>query len=366
MRIGIFAILPLIFCGRTDLPYSTKTVFAENESAKRISNWSTEDLFRSSNGRVRTNAILVLYRGRIVLEVYASEFDENSLQPTWSISKFLLNGVVGRAVVQGKIDLDHPVRDYLIRSGNSLPKELKVKDLLFFSSGIDWKESYELNPFDSDVLEILYGHGNSDMARYISEKSFSGKPGEKVSYSSGDSNLLSAVAAARLGKNFPEEFFRSIGIRSFVWETDGQGTPVASSYAYLSARDLAKIGEFYIREGWENSSRTLPKDWIKTTFKKLNSEKPLPWYFSSLPFPSMGGHVYLNRKKGSDSEILFRALSDDSFFASGHWGQYLIVDPKKDLVVVRLGNDRLGRFPIREFLERLLPILESASDVKSQ
>lgn len=351
-----------------DLPYSTKTLSAENdrlEQLEQLAGWATENLFQTSNGRIRTNTILVQYKGRIILEVYSSEFNENSLQPTWSISKFLLNSALGLAVAQGKVDLDHPVRDYLIRSGNSLPKELKVRDLLFFVSGIDWREGYELNPFRSDVLEILYGHGNSDIARYVFQKEFSHPSGEKVSYSSGDSNLLSAVIAERSGKNFPEEFFRSIGIRSFVWEVDGQGVPIASSYVYLSARDLAKVGEFYIQEGWKHSSRTLPKDWIATTFKKHDVEKPLPWYLSWLPFPSMGGHVYLNHTKGSDSEILFQGLSSDSFFASGHWGQYLIVDPRKDLVVVRFGNDRLGRFPIREFLERLLPLLESRGDQKN-
>ncbi|TGL71328.1 hypothetical protein [Leptospira kmetyi] len=76
----------------------------------------------------------------------------------------------------------------------------------------------------------------------------------------------------------------------------------------------------------------------------------------------MGGHVYWNYKKGSDSEILFQVLSSDSFFASGHWGQYSIVDPQKELVVVRFGNDRLGRFPMREFLERLLPLLDTGGD----
>ncbi|AYV56616.1 hypothetical protein EFP84_14690 [Leptospira kmetyi] len=58
------------------------------------------EFFRSSNGRIRTNAILVKYKERIVLESYSSEFDENSLQPTCSIRKFLLNGALARAVAQ--------------------------------------------------------------------------------------------------------------------------------------------------------------------------------------------------------------------------------------------------------------------------
>ncbi|TGK01087.1 class C beta-lactamase-related serine hydrolase [Leptospira semungkisensis] len=345
-------------CGRETFPYSARIQVADGEALQSLSRWSTEGLFRESNGKVRTNAILVLHKGKICVEAYFSEFGPETLHPTWSISKFLLNGALAEAVTSGKVNLDDPVQSYLGNNNVFFAENLKVKDLLFFASGLDWKERYEWAPVNSDILEILYGSAHSDMIGYISKLGFSYKPGENVAYSSADSNLLSAVLSKASGKDFPVRFFKSVGIDSFVWEKDGKDIPVASSYAYLSARDLAILGRFYIEEGWGSPSGLFPKNWINDTFHEHSSSKKRPWYLSWLPLPPMGGHVYLNRFDSDPGKPFFSSLSEDSFFASGHWGQFLIVDPKKDLVIVRFGNDRGGRFPMKDFLNRLLPILQ--------
>ncbi|TGK05106.1 class C beta-lactamase-related serine hydrolase [Leptospira langatensis] len=362
MRVFLFSFLfgfLFLSCGRETLPYSTKFLETGEGSLHSLARWSTEELFRESKGRVRTNAILVLHKGKIRMEAYFSEFGPETLHPTWSISKFLLNGALAEAIASGKMELDGSVVDYLKDPNVSFRKDLKVKDLLFFASGLDWKERYEWAPLDSDILEILYGDARSDIARYISKLGFSYEPGEHVAYSSGDSNLLSAVLTRIVGKDYSDKYLRSVGIHSFVWETDGKEVPIASSYAYLSARDLAHLGEFYIREGWgQHPSGLFPKDWIADTFRVHDPRKHRPWYLSWLPFPPMGGHVYVNRFDSVTDKLFFANLSADAFFASGHWGQYMVVDPKLDLVVVRFGNDRGGKFPMKDFIDRLLPGLE--------
>ena len=348
-----------------NFPYSSYTIhFDEKEEIISLSKWATEIQFQSNKSKIRTNAILVIHDGKTILETYSSGFGPKTLHPTWSISKFLLNGAVGQATALGKLDLEKPVQFYLPKSTLSNPEELKVKHLLFFASGIDWKERYEWAPFNSDILEILYGEGNRDIADYISKLKYSHVPGDKISYSSGDSNLLSAVLSS-VQKDFPEFYFKRIGIESYVWERDGKGVPVASSYAYLSARDLAKIGLLYSEEISGNPSGIFPKDWISKTFQIYDLKSKRAWYLDALRIPSMGGHVYLNRFSPDSEDLFYPGLSSVSFFASGHWGQYMIVDPEKKLVVVRLGNDRGARFPMREFLDRLLPILNEKEHGKS-
>ncbi|WP_125172184.1 serine hydrolase domain-containing protein [Leptospira haakeii] len=347
-----------------NFPYSSYTIhFDENVEILSLSKWATEVQFQSNKSRIRTNAILVIQDGKTILEAYSSEFGPKTLHPTWSISKFLLNGAVGQAVALGKLDLEKPVQFYLHKSILSNSEELKVKHLLFFASGIDWKERYEWAPFNSDILEILYGEGNRDIADYICKLKFYNVPGEKISYSSGDSNLLSAVLSS-VEKDFPEFYFKRIGIESYVWERDGSGVPVASSYAYLSAKDLAKIGLLYSEEISGNPSGIFPKDWISKTFRIYDHKSKRPWYLDMLRLPSMGGHVYLNQFSPDPKDLYYPGLSPESFFASGHWGQYMIVDPKKKLVVVRLGNDRGARFPMREFIDRLLPVLNKMEQRK--
>ncbi|TGM96164.1 serine hydrolase domain-containing protein [Leptospira dzoumogneensis] len=362
----VWLLLLLFFgvCSKVDFRYSAYTVhFAEKEEIISLSKWATEGQFQTSSSKIRTNAILVIQDGKTILEAYSSGFGPITLHPTWSISKFLLNGAVGQAVALGKLDLEKPVRSYLPKYSVSNSEELKVKHLLFFASGIDWKERYEWAPVNSDILKILYGEENKDIADYISKLKFSHVPGEKISYSSGDSNLLSAVLNS-VEKNFPEVYFKRIGIGSYIWERDGKGVPVASSYVYLSARDLAKIGLLYSGEISGKPSGIFSKDWIPKTFRIYDLKSKRPWYLDTLRIPSMGGHVYLNRFSPDSEELYYPELSTDSFFASGHWGQYMVVDPEKKLVVVRLGNDRGARFPMREFLDRLLPIINEKDQGK--
>ncbi|WP_165782605.1 serine hydrolase domain-containing protein [Leptospira neocaledonica] len=365
----VWPILLIFFGGCTkaeNFPYSAYTVhFNEKQEIISLARWATEGQYQTNNSKIRTNAILVIQNGKIILETYSSGFGPKTLHPTWSISKFLLNGAVGQAVALGKLDLEKPVRFYLQKFPISNLGELKVKHLLFFASGIEWKERYEWAPFNSDILEILYGEGNRDITDYISKLKFSHVPGEKISYSSGDSNLLSAVLSS-VENNFPEMYFKRTGISLYVWERDGKGIPVASSYAYLSARDLAKIGLLYSDEISGRSSGIFPKDWISKTFRIYDLKSKRPWYLDTFRIPSMGGHVYLNRFSPDSEDLYYPQLSPRSFFASGHWGQFLVVDPEKKLIVIRLGNDRGSKFPIREFLDRLLSILNKSDSGKLQ
>ncbi|TGK22415.1 class C beta-lactamase-related serine hydrolase [Leptospira fluminis] len=315
-------------------------------------------------GSVRTNAVYAERNGESIAEFYAEDFGPDHLQPLWSVSKFLLNTVTGMAVRDGKVDLNSPVILYLPELKPQLPANLTVRHLLFHASGAEWKEGYEWNPFRSDVLAMLYGPGKEDHALFVSKRHFD--PGRSVKYSSGDSNLLSAVLSSvyRWEGGFPKVFFERMEIRSYAWETDEKGVPVGSSYAYLSPKDLAKIGGVYLKNGMYGSRRIFPENWIAETSRPFVAEKSLAFPLSLLPIPSMGGHLYANRKRGSADDPLFEFLSRDAVFGSGHWGQSLVIDPEKKLVLVRFGNDRLGRFWAPEFAKKLLQSLDTGSGKK--
>ncbi|EQA38219.1 beta-lactamase [Leptospira inadai serovar Lyme str. 10] len=355
----LFSLLAMIVlfsahCGRAYEFPSYNIVYSKNLNLQAAATEAVRSIPEEAHGRIQTNAIYVLSNGEAVLEAYGNGFDPKHLQPLWSISKFLLNAVSGMAVLEGKLDLSSPVAVYLPELESALPKTLTVKDLLYHASGGDWKEGYEWNPFKSDVLAMLYGIGKDDHAAYVSTKSF--RPGLSVKYSSGDSNLLSAVLASIYKREggFPKVFFERMEVKEYVWETDSKGVPVGSSYAYLTPKDLAKIGELYIHRGLYKGKRIFSETWPRETSGPFPNETALPFPLSYLPIPSMGGHLYSNRKRGTPEIPVFEFLSGNSIFGSGHWGQSLIIDPDRKLVIVRFGNDRLGRFPMKDFAKKIL------------
>ncbi|EQA44369.1 beta-lactamase [Leptospira broomii serovar Hurstbridge str. 5399] len=343
-----------VHCGGASESPSYNLVYTKNIKFQEAATEAVRNIPEETHGRVQTNAIYVLSNGESVLEAYGNGFDPKHLQPLWSISKFLLNTVAGMAVLEGKLDLSLPVAGYLPELESILPKTLTVKDLLYHASGGDWKEGYEWNPFRSDVLAMLYGIGTDDHAAYVSTKSF--RPGLAVKYSSGDSNLLSAVLASIYEREggFPKVFFERMEIKEYVWETDSKGVPVGSSYAYLRPKDLARIGELYIHNGLHKGKRIFSETWMRETSGPFPKETALPFPLSYLPIPSMGGHLYSNRKRGTPEIPVFEFLSGNSIFGSGHWGQSLVIDPDRKLVIVRFGNDRLGRFPMKDFAKKIL------------
>ncbi|EPG72940.1 beta-lactamase [Leptospira fainei serovar Hurstbridge str. BUT 6] len=343
-----------VYCGKAPESVAYKLVYAKNLILQEAAKEAVRDIPEETRGRVQTNAIYVLSKDESVLEAYGNGFDPEHLQPLWSISKFLLNAVAGMAVRDGKLDLSLPAVGYLPELESKLPKTLTVRHLLYHASGGDWKEGYEWNPFSSDVLAMLYGVGRDDHAAYISTKFF--RPGSNVKYSSGDSNLLSAVLNSIYEKEggFPKVFFERMEIKEYVWETDSRRVPVGSSYAYLMPKDLAKIGELYIHNGFYKGKRIFSETWMRETSGPFPKENALPFPLSYFPIPSMEGHLYSNRKRGTPEIPVFEFLSTDSIFGSGHWGQSLVIDPDRKLVVVRFGNDRLGRFPMRDFIKKIL------------
>src|SRR3989338_4631486 len=219
----------------------------------------------ASRTGVRTDALLVIRDGQVVYERYAAPTTAANPPLTWPLAKSLLATTMGVAYGQGRFRLDAPVADYY--PPFAAHPQVKVGHLLNWASGIDWQEDYEYAPLKSSVVAMLYTRGHSDMAAFTADHHSYAAAGQAFRYSSGDTNLLSAalknIVGAERYPNYPwSALFEPLGIRSAVWETDATGTFVASSYAYLPARDLARIGLLMARDGRWGDKQLLPKDWV--------------------------------------------------------------------------------------------------------
>jgi CubicO group peptidase (beta-lactamase class C family) len=306
----------------------------------------------------QTDAVVIIKSGRIIYERYANNYGPEKRHPFWSVSKSVFSAIYGAALGDGKLKNEDSI---CLRIPKKDPKICAIRniDLIQHSSGLEWAETYENSkrPKDSSVIAMLYGGGTKDVADFVlalHPPKFA--PGTQWNYSSGDSNLLAGVLRLALGdthQDYPwTRIFAPIGIRSFLWERDEKGTLVASSYLHGTARDLARFGLLFLREGKWEGKEILSKEWIRLSLS------PAPAIKTTKPDdrpgrePNMfGAHWWLNFANPSQNEGKpWPNQPETTYAALGHWGQSIVILPEEDLVVVRLANDRGDRFSMDRFL----------------
>lgn len=297
---------------------------------------------------IRTDALLVMHDGQVVYERYGGVTTAQTPHLTWSISKSIMATVLGVAFGEGRFALDDPAAKFYppLRAH----PDITLKHLMQWTSGLDWQEDYEYAPLNSSVVAMLYTRGRDDMARFTAEHRSAHTPGTSFLYSSGDSNVLSAALKGMIGEKAYADYpwsalFEPLGIRSAVWETDASGTFVGSSYAYMAARDLARIGLLMQRGGLWDGRQLVPKKWVDFVLT--------PFANSQSGAEVSGGQWWLNRT-ANDGKGPWPDAPADTFAALGHWGQALYVVPSAGLVIVRYADDRDGSYSHDQLLKLAL------------
>ncbi|WP_339529105.1 serine hydrolase [Pseudomonas mucidolens] len=299
---------------------------------------------------IRTDALLVIRDGQIIYERYAAPVTASTPHLTWSISKSLMATVLGVAYGEKRFKLSDPAARFYPPMKQH--PDITLADLLHWASGLDWQEDYEYAPLKSSVVAMLYTRGRADMAKFAANTESFSAPGQVFRYSSGDSNLVSAALKGMLGPKAYVDYpwtalFTPLGIRSATWESDANETFVASSYAYLSARDLARVGLLMARDGRWGERQLLPKEWVDF------NRQPFEHYKAGQDEAVPGAHWWLNRG-ARGAALAWPDAPADTFAALGHWGQALYVLPDEGLVIVRYADDRDGSYRHNELLKRVL------------
>jgi CubicO group peptidase (beta-lactamase class C family) len=313
---------------RVALRSAVESAFAEPEATKKM----------------RTRAVVVLYDGRLVGEQYANGFNQHSLFHGWSMGKSFAAALIGILVKEQKLDIHRaaPVPRWKLPDARG---KITLQQLLQQTTGLDFNEDYGSY---SDVTNMLFNKG--DMAAYTEQRPLKYQPGTQFNYSSGNSNILSAIIRRTVGDSeyysFPfRALFRKIGIRSVQFEPDAAGTYVLSSYVFATARDYARFGLLYYNNGRWKGEQILPEGWVKQTM-----EAPL-----SNPYKNYGYQFWL---KGLDKHpphaVTFPGLPEDLYYADGYGYQDIYIIPSKKLVVVRLGLTLDHSFDETKFLKGII------------
>lgn len=308
---------------------------------------------------VRTDGLVVWRDGRVLYERYANGYGADNSHLTWSASKSFANALVGLAVGDGKVKIDDSICKYLTELKGTPRCGVTLDHLLRHTSGLKWSETYEEgeSPSESSVLSMLYGVGHRDMGRFAAAHEVEFAPGTRWKYSSGGTNIAMAVLQKALGEKEFEQYpwkrlFGPLGMKSVTWERDGQGVFIGSSYLYAPPRELVKFGQLFLQDGVWEGKRLLPEGWVKysvtPTAALKNPQQP------AKEKASVGASWWLNVAIPEGGiEAPFPKAPSDTFFADGHWGQSIIVVPSKRLVVVRVADDRDGKFSAARYVELL-------------
>jgi CubicO group peptidase (beta-lactamase class C family) len=291
---------------------------------------------------------VVLQDREIVAEQYAPGFDAATRFGGWSMTKSVLNALVGILIGEGRLSL----RQADLWSDWQAPDPRSVitlEDLLRMRSGLKFAEVY--SDFSSDVIEMLFNQ--PDSAAYAARQPLISAPGTTWSYAGGTTNILSAIVRRVVGDhylNWPRRvLFEPLGMRSAILEPDASGTFVCSSFMLATAREWLRFGELFLNDGIWQAKRLLPEGWVAF------STTPTP----QSPGGNFGAHWWLKLAPeiGGGSATAAR-IPPDAFFAIGHEGQILTVIPSRRLVAVRLGlSISIGAWNQAEFVAGLLDAL---------
>ncbi len=292
--------------------------------------------FSNPDSLGETHAFLAIQAGRIVFERYAEGYGAGDTYPSWSMAKSITHALVGFAVDEGALRLDAPARAREWPTGDPRA-DITLDQLLRMSSGLRFTEDYE-NSGVSHTIGMLFGSGKADVAHFAASLPLDHPPGSYWSYSSGTTNIICRLLteALRLDREGFEAFMRErlfnpIGMTSAIPKFDAAGTFLGSSFCFCTARDFARFGLLYLRDGVWDGTQILPQGWVdhaRTPTPNVPPEEPMGY----------GAHWWLG------------LAGAGSFSANGYDGQYVVLVPEKDLILVRHGASEAKKDNVRAWL----------------
>lgn len=285
--------------------------------------------FDGSYGRgSETVSVVVVRDGQIVAEKYREGFGPFAANRTWSVAKSVAGTLVGLSGVNPARPATIP--EWRSPAGPDPRARITLDQLLRMASGLHSDTA-------GNRTDAIY-FGGTTVTEQATAWPLSSRPGERFRYANNDIMLAVRALRASLGepayRALPDRLFAPLGMRHTVAETDWQGNYILSSAIWTTARDLARLGQFWLQDGVWQGKRLLPAGWMRymTTPSGPQPDRS----------EGYGASIWLFGEKNG--------LPAGSYSAQGNRGQYVMVVPSQRLVVVRRGEDPgAARFDVAKF-----------------
>ena len=268
-----------------------------------------------------TVAFLIIKNDTIQYEKYWDKYNAESIVPSFSMAKSITSILIGCAIDDKLIkSVNEPITNYIPELKKNGFEKITIEHLLQMTSGLKFNESY-FNPF-GDAATFYYG---TNLRKSIVKMKLKSEPGKQFEYVSGNSQILGLVLERALKNKtissyLQEKLWKPLEMEyDASWSLDNKNNSLEKTFCCINARarDYAKIGRLYLNKGKWNNKQIVSEEWV-TQSTKIDVTNGSAWYYQY--------QWWLPTKTGD-------------FMAEGILGQYIYVNPKKNLIIVRLGKN---------------------------
>ncbi|MBU2938119.1 beta-lactamase family protein [Lacinutrix sp. C3R15] len=268
-----------------------------------------------------TIAYVIIKNDSVWFENYYDGYNKDSKSNSFSMAKSYVSGLMGKAIKDGYIkSLDQPVCDFLPAFCEGEAAKMTVGDLSSMASGTNWDEAYY-----SPLSITTRAYFDDDLAKVMNGLKVVTEPGKAFKYASGDTQMLAMVIEKATGKKIynylTESFWKPLGSENeTLWQVDSEAHDLVKAYCCITsnAKDFARFGKLYKDHGKWNGKQILDSAFVAKSLK--------PRFPNS---PEYGYGWWLKTQNNKDF-----------FMMRGHLGQYVIVQPEDNVIIVRLGHQK--------------------------
>jgi CubicO group peptidase (beta-lactamase class C family) len=280
----------------------------------------------------KTTAVIVIRGGQIVAERYRPGWTMHTPQRTWSVAKSLTATLVGRAVQLGLVDVTQPAPVPDWQAPGDPRATISWNQLLRMNSGL-WTAGPG-NRTDETYL------GGATVVQTAATMPLEHAPGTHFNYSNNDIMLAGLALSRRLGSGalaFPfTELLWKAGMTRTTPETDWRGDFILSSQVWMTARDMARLALLYRNGGRAGPEQLLPPDW-PAFVEQAKGTQPANVATGA---PGYGAGFWRWGGQGGHDGV--PGLPAGSYAMNGNRGQFAVIVPAADVIVIRRGFDHIG------------------------
>lgn len=332
--LGLLFIFVSVAIWAQDLPRSTPE--AEGVSSKAIQDWVKS----YSNGKHELHSVMILRHGKVIAEGWAKPYSSDIKHTMYSVSKSWTSTAIGFLVDAGKLKVDDKVIDIFPEhkqiQSNKYLNDLRVKDLLTMSAG------HKVEP-----IRNVVGFSNDWVKGFLSAPT-EYQPGTKFLYNTLATYMLSAIVERVSGQKtldfLQSKLLQPLNIKGIDWETDPKGINVGGWGIRVKTEDMAKLGQLYLQKGKWKGQQILSENWVQQATSKQIEQDPEARQSKKDSSDWLQGYGYQ-----------FWRCRNGAFRADGAFGQYIVMFPEKDAVVIITSESLDLQDDLNNIWKHLLP-----------